>query len=45
MLAFYNDSISPVTKISLLNPINSIWFYNDSISPVTKMPPGAGIAL
>ena len=34
---FYNDSISPVTKISLPLLMATLKFYNDSISPVTKI--------
>ena len=34
---FYNDSISPVTKIAVNNNILAALFYNDSISPVTKI--------
>ena len=34
---FYNDSISPVTKIRLGIEEIPCMFYNDSISPVTKI--------
>ena len=34
---FYNDSISPVTKITEGAMTADNTFYNDSISPVTKI--------
>ena len=34
---FYNDSISPVTKIVWKDKRAGSGFYNDSISPVTKI--------
>ena len=34
---FYNDSISPVTKMIPVEDNNIAVFYNDSISPVTKI--------
>ena len=36
-VAFYNDSISPVTKIDIAGYAACAAFYNDSISPVTKI--------
>ena len=36
-IKFYNDSISPVTKILLREEQGNVRFYNDSISPVTKI--------
>ena len=34
---FYNDSISPVTKMAIGRVKDAFKFYNDSISPVTKI--------